>query len=51
VERQAGHGEQIVDAGVRRRWRQVGRAQPGTRIHAVLTFEHLDAQSELDPIT
>jgi len=26
VERQAGHSEQIVDAGVRRCWRQVDRA-------------------------
>jgi len=31
-------------------WRQVGRARPG-RSHAVLTFEHLDARSESDPVS
>jgi len=52
VERQAGHGEKIyqmpvsVDAGHKsKELCQVSRS------YAALTFEHLDAQSESDPVS
>jgi len=51
VECQAGHGEQIVDAGDSRCWRQVNRARPGIEEPCCADNEHLDAQSESDPVS